>query len=331
MIKLGDPYYDQREIDAVSQVLKSGWLTSHKTVEEFENKLAEFCGTRYCVCVSSGTAALHLLFHMYDKCDVLIPNYTFKCLYNILDNCNFNIKFVNVGPDYNMIVDEAVQHIKTGNYKIVVPVHQFGWRGELPFLQTYSADIIEDAACSMGCYFDGQDRGIFGKAAILSFHPRKVITTGEGGAIITNDYGLAEELKKLRNHGYVRFKHGFNYRMTEMQAALGIVQLSKIYEIMEKRKTIIKYYLDNIDQDICQLPPYINEDVNIQTLFVIFKKKIGYRYRETIKNYFHNKGIEIGDGTTPPIPMISNGYALPLHPNLSKDDVQKICKTIEDL
>jgi dTDP-4-amino-4,6-dideoxygalactose transaminase len=204
-IPLAKPSFDERELEAVRRVLSSGWVVQGPEVEAFESAIAEMHNARQCIAVSSGTAALHVCYLTLGIGPgdlVFIPSFAWPSAANMAMAVGARPVFVDVLPDtYNIDpadlrkrIQECIEY-KWGTPRAIVPVHEFGLAADidavLQIAEEYGMELIEDAACALGASYKGKPVGTFGKMGIFSFHPRKAITTGEGGAIVTNDDSLA--------------------------------------------------------------------------------------------------------------------------------------------
>ncbi|MCK4444412.1 MAG: DegT/DnrJ/EryC1/StrS family aminotransferase, partial [Thermoplasmata archaeon] len=239
MIPIAKPNIGREEEEAVIEVLRSGMLAKGPKSQEFEEDFAKYTGTNYAVSTSSGTSALHsaLLANGIGKDDeVIIPPITFFATASTVLFCGAKPVFVDVDPDtYNMDVDKVEEAI-TPNTKAIVPVHMYGQPVEMgPLMEIaekHNLKIIEDACQSHGAEYGGKKVGRFGSASCFSFYPTKNMVAGEGGMIVTDDQNMKTECMLLRNHGEItHYEHvvlGYNYRMTEIGAAIGIEQLKKL-------------------------------------------------------------------------------------------------------
>jgi UDP-4-amino-4,6-dideoxy-N-acetyl-beta-L-altrosamine transaminase len=278
MIPYGKQSINQDDIDAVADVLKSDFLTQGPRTIEFENDLASYCGSAYAKVVSNGTAALHLAYLAIglQPGDIVwtTPN-TFVATVNAVLYCGATVDFVDIDSQtYNMSVEcltEKLVQAKKENKlpKLVVPVHFAGQSCEMKDIwalsKEYGFKVIEDACHALGGKYLASKVGSceYSDVAVFSFHPVKMITTGEGGAIMTNDKALNDKIALLRSHGIIKdesqFKNesdggwyyeqqalGFNYRLTDMQAALGISQLKRLDSFVSKRRNIAKRYLKEL-------------------------------------------------------------------------------------
>ena len=289
MIFYGKQSIDQNDIDAVVEILKSDFLTQGPAIEKFEKCVAEYCGAKYAVAVTSATAALHIscLSAGLGKDDILWTSpITFTASANCGRYCGADVDFVDIDPStYNMSIAELEKKLQAAEIKprVVVPVHLAGQSCEMDKIyklsQKYGFKVIEDASHAIGADYKETKVGCckYSDMTVFSFHPVKIVTTGEGGMVLTNDKDLYEKLVLYRSHGitrdpklmtgtadgpwyYQQIDLGFNYRMTDMQAALGYSQMQKVNEFVSKRRYLAKRYnelLKNING--IQLPDQ-NED-----------------------------------------------------------------------
>lgn len=262
MIKLAKPYISKEAIEEVTKVLKSGYLIQGQYVKEFEKKLGEYLSVKHSILVSSGTAALHLSLIALDiklGDEIIVPAFTFPATANVVELVGATPVFIDINLEDFCIDTSKIESAITKKTKAIIPVHEFGQPAKmddiLEIAKIHELKIIEDAACALGAEFGGKKVGTFGEIGCFSFHPRKAITTGEGGAIVTNDTEVANKVRSLRNHG-IQMKNGktdfiyagMNYRMTDFQAALGISQLKLIEKLLCERIKIARNYDENLDE-----------------------------------------------------------------------------------
>ena len=278
-IPVARPSIGVEEENALLSALRSGWVSQGPRVAEFEGKFAEYVGARCAVAVSSCTAALHLaLLASGVKAgeEVLCPSLSFMATANAIVYAGATPVFVDVNNSTYNIDPEGIEKAITPRTRAILLVHQVG----LPAALTEILDIasrrgllvIEDAACAVGAEYDGEKIGRpHARIACFSFHPRKVLTTGEGGMITTADEQLAARMRRLRQHGMTvsdLARHGsgkvmiesydevgFNYRMTDLQAAVGIVQLRRLDDMLAKRRALARRYSERLSSLSWMTPP----------------------------------------------------------------------------
>jgi len=366
MIRLVIPEIDDEEIKVVKEVLDSGWLVQGERVKQFEELVAAYVGTRYAVAVNSGTSALHLSLlslGITNGDEVITSDFTFPATANVIELVGARPVFVDIDPDtYNLDVNQIEGKISERT-KAIMPVHLFGQVTDIkPILELarkYNLKIIEDAAPALGatCEVDGKTRqaGSFGDLGCFSFHPRKVITTGEGGIIATDNLELDSILRSLRNHGIERnievtdfVLAGLNNRMTEMQAAIGIIQMRKLDRMISRRQLLARLY----DELLSGIPwlktPQTLGGANhtYQAYVILLDNRIDRnnlmsrlseaRIETTIgtyamhqTRYYSNKySFEADDFPSARI-AFEQSLALPLYPRMSEGDVRLVVNSLK--
>jgi dTDP-4-amino-4,6-dideoxygalactose transaminase len=254
VVRLALPDVGDEELAAIAEVLETGQLTMGSKVAEFEQLLAAAAGTDYAVAVSSGTAALHLAVlaaGIGEGDEVLVPAYTFPATGNVVALAGARPVLVDVdGETMNMDAADAARRV-TPRTKAVLAVHLFGRPARLEELP--DVPVLEDAAGALGATHDGRAAGGLGLLGCFSFHPRKIVTTGEGGAVTTDDAGLAERVRQLRHHGWSpsdRYDDmpvpAFNYRLSDVLCALGIPQLRRLDDLLAGRERIAAGYAERL-------------------------------------------------------------------------------------
>jgi perosamine synthetase len=247
------------ELAAIGEVLESGQLTMGPKVGEFEALLADACGVEHAVAVSSGTAALHLAMLALGVGvgdEVVVPAYTFPATANVVELCGARAVLADVDPDTFNLDVAALGRAQSPRTKAVLAVHLFGRPLDWEALRAAVPEgvaLVEDAAGALGARRQGQPCGSLGVLGCLSFHPRKIVTTGEGGAVTTGDDGLAERVRSLRHHGWSpsgRYDDipnaGFNYRLSDVLCALGIPQLERLEELLAARERVAAGYEERL-------------------------------------------------------------------------------------
>ena len=256
----------KEEINSVLEPLKSGWLVQGPKVQEFEAKWSKFTGAKHSIAVTSCTSALHLslvALEIGQNDEVIVPTFTWISSANVVEHVKAKVVFCDIDIENFNIDVKKIESKITKKTKAIIPVHLFGLAADMTpiklIAKKYNLRIVEDAACGFGSCYKKQHVGTFGDTGCFSFHPRKAITTGEGGMITTNNSNLAKKLRCLRDHGakmsdlqrhlgakpYFLADHteaGFNQRMTDIQAAIGSVQMNRAKDIVRERKKLAGRY-----------------------------------------------------------------------------------------
>jgi perosamine synthetase len=259
-IPISQPLIGAREKELVIDALDSGWVSSiGKYIDEFEQNFARYCGTEYALTVSNGTTGLHLALvalGVGPGDEVIVPDLTFVATANAVAYTGAKPVLADVDPDTLCLDPESVKSLLSPRTKAIMPVHLYGHPADMDALaelaQARGIAIIEDAAEAHGAEYRGRRVGALGKCAVFSFYGNKVITTGEGGMITTDDRQLYEKARRLRDHAmhpqrrYFHEERGFNYRITNLQAALGVAQLERIDDFLGRRTEIMEWYRQEI-------------------------------------------------------------------------------------
>ncbi len=277
-IPITKPLLGEEEEKAVIQVLRSGWLVQGPRVAEFERTVAEYVGARHAVATSSCTTALHLTLALCGigaGDEVIVPSFTFIATANAVRYTGATPVFVDIDPQTYNVSPECIEAAITPQTKAIMPVHQIGLAADLDRINAvarrHGLVIIEDAAPAIGATYKGERVGGLGNPTCFSFHPRKVITTGEGGMIVTDDEGFADRARRMRAHSMslsdlarhhaqrVAFEEyhevGYNYRLSDLQAAVGIEQMKKLAFMLTRRQEMAARYNEAFaDLDCLQLP-----------------------------------------------------------------------------
>lgn len=357
MIRLIIPEIGDEEVQAVAEVLRSGYLVQGRQVEQFEQQVAAYVGVQHAVAVSSGTAALHLALAALEigpGDEVIVPDFTFPATANVVALLGATPVLVDVDPaTFNVQVDQILPAISPRT-RAIMPVHLFGQPADMQPILDLAADhglaVVEDAACALGARYRGQPCGALGHMGCFSFHPRKVITTGEGGMVVTDDDALAARLRLLRNHGMasqapgVSFVlPGFNYRMTDFQGAMGVVQMTRLEEIVQRRIVLADLY-----QRALAAAPRLTRPTTIdgvrhiwQSYVVLLDEPID---RATVMAHLRARGIETTIGTYAisaqpafaaperqlpgSLRAFQRGLCLPLHSRMTTSDIEDVVESL---
>jgi len=267
-IPISIPSMGVEEWEALRAPIESGWITQGPKVKEFEKMFAERHQVKHALAVSNCTTALHLALlacGVGEGDEVIVPAFTWVSTANAVIYCNATPVFVDIDPlTFNIDLSKIAEKV-TSRTKAIIPVHLFGLCADIDYIKEHfpQLKIVEDGACAAGSGLRGRPAGGLGDVGCFSFHPRKSVTTGEGGMLTTNDDKVAAHLDMLSNHGasiseeqrhhgpkpYILAAYdivGYNYRMTDIQGALGVVQLSKLDKFIDERANWAAYYSDQL-------------------------------------------------------------------------------------
>ena len=332
---------DRTDIKAVSNVLASGMIAQGKKVKEFEDAIARFVGTKYAVAVSSGTSSLHvalLCLGVGNDDEVIMPSYVCSSPYFATMQAGAVPKIVDIDPkDMNICAATAKSAISSKTKAIVVP-HMFGNPAELDELLDLDIPVIEDCAQSLGAEYRKRQVGSFGAVSVFSFYATKMITTGEGGMILTNDHDLFGKMVELRDYDKKALQPTkYNYKMTDFQAALGLSQLKKLQSFIESRRRIASLYTERFS-DYEVEPPDGQSDKDP----VFFRYVIGLNKMTTVQKRAKKNGVicerpiykplhEYQSSSECPNCQRAHDHALsiPLYPSLSRDEIEYVITTME--
>lgn len=371
----GRQWIDEEDIQAVIDVLKSDYLTTGPAIKEFEDKLKTVTGAEYVVAVSNGTAALHAACFaagIGEGDEVITTPMTFAATANAVLYCGGTPVFADINPETYNIDPEDIRRKITPKTKAIIPVHFTGqpcnMNEIMQIAKEHNLIVIEDAAHALGAEYKGRKIGSIGDMTTFSFHPVKPVTTGEGGAITTNDKELYQKLMLFRSHGITRDSEmllndnaawyyeqqilGYNYRMTDIQAALGCSQLNKLEFFLQKRREYAKMYdeaFKNLEGVI--IPKQLNNTLSGWHLYVIQLDTDKIRPDRRVifdELRIHNIGVNVHY-----IPVYYHPYyqklgykkglcpnaeklyeriiSLPLFPKMAKEDIMYVIKIIKDL
>ena len=313
-IPMSAPDITEEDVRAVADVVRSGRLALGPKTEEFERRIADYVGGRHAVAVSSGTTALHLLVRALGigpGDEVVVPSFTFAASVNVVLYERAAPVFVDIEPDtYNLDPDDVERKI-TPRTKAIIAVDVFGhaaeWDAILKVAEKHGLRVIDDACEALGGEYRGKKLGQFGDAATFAFYPNKQMTTGEGGVIVTDSPELASLCRSLRNQGRGEMgswleheRLGYNYRMTEMSAALGISQLGRIEALLAKRDRVARMYTERLAGLDFIRPPAVRPHVRMSWFVYVVTLAPGL-HRDWVMAGLAEQGIP------------SRGYFSPVH------------------
>ena len=315
MIPIAKPYLTEQDAQAAYDAIMSGWITQGPRVQEFEEKFAAYTGAKHAVAVSNCTTGLHLALivaGIQAGDEVICPSMSYIATANSIMYVGATPVFAEVHPEtYNLDVADAERRI-TPKTKAILLVHQIGMPADInafsALCKKHNLILIEDAACAAGSSYQGKKIGAHSDLVCFSFHPRKVISTGDGGMVTTNNDAYAERMKLLRQHGMsvnAGARHGatkiifedhlevaYNYRMTDIQAAVGIQQLAKLDWIVEERRKIAARYLTELaDTDCIRLPREEEGYFTNWQSFSIYLKESAPLSRNELMQALLDKGV----------------------------------------
>lgn len=352
MIPLTRPSLGAAELDAIARVLATGMLVQGAEVARFEAEVAARCGRAFGVAVSSGTAALHLALLALDVGagdEVLVPAMTWPSPAHAVRLVGATPVLVDVCPHEWNAQPSAFAAARTPNTRAAIVIDQFGSparHGEIAAAMP-GVTIIEDAACAIGSRLGDNACGSFGRVACLSFHPRKIVTTGEGGMCLVDDEALARRLRALRNHGQSTPGHfvvaAGNHRMTELQGAMGRAQLERLDGIVEARQRLAARYAQRLTLSVQRTPD--GAHTNHQTMAVLLPPGTTPETRAAFVASMRTHDVEVGALSyaldtlesvgvpTPSMPiardLVARGVSIPLFPTMTEREQDQVLSAIE--
>ena len=366
-IPLTKPFFNDEELDEIKKVLDSGWVSQGPKVKEFEEKVARFIGVKYAIAVTNCTCALHLAnlcIGVTQRDEVIVADYTFPATGHSVLYCRAKPVFCDVDIKTYNIDPEKIKNKITKKTKAIIPVHTFGQPAELDKIleiaKKYDLFVIEDAACALGAKFKGIYAGTFGDIGCFSFHARKGITTGEGGMVVTNDKELAEKIRYLsvfgmksawdREHSnsfiLPQFSDiGYNYKMSDITAAIGVAQIKKIERIIHKKQELAKYWDELLDEmDYISKPYRLKDCFHVyQSYVALIDKKVN---RNKVIEKLARKGIQAQIGTyashiqpvyqsqdkcPASLEIYNRALALPIYYSLKEEEITEIAKNLKNI
>jgi perosamine synthetase len=359
VISLAHPSLGPAELDAIRAVLDSGQLVSGRWVEELEARVAQLTRCAHAVAVSSGTAALHLALLALDigpGDEVIVPDFTFPATANVVRIVGATPVLVDIDLATFNLDPTQLDGACAPRTRAIIPVHLFGlpcdMTAVLRVAGEFGLSVIEDAACALGASFDGRPCGSIGTVGCFSYHPRKIVTSGEGGVVVTDDRHLAAEVRTLRNHGFsqsdgsesVLSRPGLNYRMSDIHAALGTIQTQQLGDFLARRREIATWYFDALGDCPGIRLPQRSAQHTYQSFVVLLDPSLD---RRRVMENLAVRGIQTTIGTY--AVSLQPAYAdagasnhnsrvaarqamsLPLHIQLTQNDIDQVASALREV
>ncbi|MBN1306087.1 MAG: DegT/DnrJ/EryC1/StrS family aminotransferase [Anaerolineales bacterium] len=362
MMRLNIPYLDDKELTEISKVLETGFLTQGPKTAQFEQIVADYIGCKYAFAMSSCTTALHLalvVLGVQSGDEVLVADFTFPATANVVVQLGAVPVLVDINLKTFTMDPVDLERKITDRTRVIIPVDAFGCAADYDSINKIAAannlPVVEDAATAIGTKYYDRFCGNLTTLGCFSFHPRKVITTGEGGMITTNDDHLAERVKLLRSHGGVRTgswyqyeEAGFNYRLSDVLSAIGVVQMGKLPYIVGRKREMARMLSDKLaGLDGVRVPVNPEWDGHIFQSYVILldqkynRDMVVAEMRElgietTLGTYalhdqpFYQRHYEYKSGQLPKSHQaFSQTVTLPMYPQMTDDDLDQIADTLQ--
>jgi perosamine synthetase len=368
-IAFSRPFFGETEAAAAAAAVRSGWVVAGPRLAEFEERFAAICGARHAVGVSSWTTGAFLVLHAWGigpGDEVIVPSLTFIATVNVIRHVGATPVFADVDPrTYNLDPHDAARRT-TARTRAIMPVDQIGLPCDIDAFNTlarrHGFRVLDDAACAFGSCNDGRPVGSLAEVTVFSLHARKVVTTGEGGMIVTNDGSLAERLRRLRHQGmslsdFVRHNAapttfesypeiGYNFRITDVQAGIGLAQLDRLDEILKLRRAAAERYRRALDHHPIFVPPHVPPKLspNWQSYQIALRPGSPVT-RNDVMDRLHAQGIPTRRGVMashlePPYRAIdvclpntellaAQTLQLPMHPALDHSQQDRILAVLE--
>lgn len=366
MIPINLPLIGEEEIEAVAKIMRSGPLTSAlgvgPMVKQFEKNFAEFAGVKHAVAVNTGTAALHsavVAAGVKQGDEVILPSFTFVATAEAVVMAGGKTVFVDIDPETYHISPDAIEKSVTKDTRAIVPVDLYGFSVDMKPIREIASEhglaVVEDAAQAHGATYAGKPAGVFADAACWSLYASKNMTTGEGGVATTDNDEVAETLQLVRTHGekakYSSLMLGYNYRMSEIQAAIGVVQLEKLPGFVAKRRANAKRLTQLLSvSDRLKLPTELEKRQHSWYLYTVRLKNSNGDERNKILEELNKKSIGAVAYYVHPVHLMpyyretfgerklpetekaaSQVFSLPIHPSVTEEQVDYIGETLLDL
>ncbi|MGC9308483.1 MAG: DegT/DnrJ/EryC1/StrS family aminotransferase [Thermoplasmatota archaeon] len=358
MIPIANPIIGSEEKAAVAAVLDSGMIASGPKTKEFERAFADYVGTQHAVATTSGTTALHtglLSLGVGSGDEIIVPSFSFIATANAVLFCGARPVFCDVDPDTFTIYISKIEDLITDKTKAIMPVHLYGQPADMKPLmeiaEKHELHVIGDACQAHGASYHGRMVGSFGDLECFSFYPTKNMTTGEGGMITTDSEAIAKLAYSLRNHGrtttgggYAHDKVGYNYRMTDIAAAIGLHQLERLPGLNEQRTQNASYLTERLEEfDGIQTPVVLDDVEHVYHQYTLRcdnrasiidhleENDIGYGiyYPQPLHMYPHLQCFAHAD-LEQSEQLAEQVISLPVHPSLSQRDIEMVAATVSE-
>ena len=366
-IPLSAPDITEQDIDAVTGVLRTSSLSLGPKVREFEDAISAYIGASDAIAVNSGTSGLHLCIRalgVSEGDEVIVPSFAFIAVANAVRYERAVPVFVDIDPQTLNVDPSLLEQAITARTRAVIVVHTFGWPSDLSRIlhiaRRYGLFVIEDACEALGAEYEGQKVGALGDVGVFAFYPNKQITTGEGGAVVTNNSEIALKVRRLRNQGrdesgewFQYAELGYNYRISDINCALGIEQLKRIDSILDRRESIAREYSNLLGcvRDV-NLPPMVlpRRKVSWFVYVVRLSGRFNEVHRDRIINEMRSRGIALGRYFAPihlqptyrssaskqavlPVTefQASRSLALPFFNRIRNEEINEVCRTLAEL
>lgn len=362
-IPLAKPYFAPEMVEEVRRVLESGWVSQGPKVEEFEKEVADYCGARFGVAVNSCTSGLHLSLiaaGVGPGDEVVVPDFTFPATGNSVLSTGAKPVVADIDDETFAIDPDSIEKRLSGKTKCIMVVHPFGHSADLDRIAEIAEGndltVIEDAAPALGSEYKGKKIGGSGNMVVFSFHARKIVSTGEGGMILTSDEDMAQRLRALRSHGMMKdawarahsgftlpgFEMlGYNYRLSDILAAVGLVQVRRIEALVEKRRRLADHYAKVLDDLSATVRPPVEKpwSKHVFQSYVVTLLRDGVRDRVILG--MRERGVETTIGTysltklplfqeATPCPKgnraFENSLTLPMYYDLTERDIDTVVR-----
>lgn len=364
LVPLANPDITDLDIQNVVNVLKSGMLVQGENVQFLESFFSNYVGAEFSAAVSNGTATLHLallILGIGPNDEVIVPAFSYVATANVVELVGAKCVFVDIDQTTFNIDESKIEEAITSKTKAIIPVHEFGLACNIENIMKIAAKhnihVIEDSACALGSSQNGKKVGSFGDFASFSLHPRKSITSGEGGVLVTNNAAYGKRAKILRNHGVEMLEGkmefieaGYNYRMTDFQAALAFSQIQRIDKILEKKQNLANIYLSEIQNPKLTLPVVPKDRVHTwQTFHILLdeslqqnevlnflrSKNIGANYGAqcipAMKYYVKKYNLNYKEKFPNSYKAYSQGVAIPLYEKLDNEIISGIAEILNKI